>query len=161
MAVKKRFPYRAALVACNGGCRATAECEYGCVACGICVGACRFDAVEINSIGVAEVDEDKCIACGVCVRECPRGVIHIHDCANPVVVKCSNHDLGKNARKYCSVSCIGCGLCAKACPAGAIEVQNNLAVIDESTCLSCGQCAVKCPRGALRDLRGILTAKNA
>ena len=29
MAIKKRFPYKAAFVACNGGCRATADCQYG------------------------------------------------------------------------------------------------------------------------------------
>ncbi len=62
----------------------------------------------------------KCIACGACVRECPRELIRIHECANPIVVKCSNKDLGKNARKYCEVSCIGCGICEKVCPAGAI-----------------------------------------
>lgn len=157
MAVKKRFPYKAALVACNGGCRATAECIYGCVGCGLCVGACKFDAIEINELGVAEVNEAKCIACGVCARECPRELIHIHDCANPIVVKCANRDPGKNARKYCEVSCIGCGLCEKACPAGAIRVEENLSRIDESLCLSCGQCAVKCPRGTIRDLRKILT----
>lgn len=157
MAVKKRFPYKAALVACNGGCRATADCEYGCVACGLCVGVCKFDAIEINSFGVAQVNEGKCIACGACVRECPRELIHIHECANPIVVKCSNKDLRKNARKYCEVSCIGCGLCEKACPAGAITVTENLSHIEESICLSCGQCAVKCPRGAIVDLRGILT----
>lgn len=160
MAIKKRFPYRAALVACQGGCRAAADCQYGCVACGICVGVCKFDAIEINTLGVAEVNEDKCIACGACVRECPRGVIRIHEVANPIAVKCANRDLGKNARKYCDVSCIGCGICEKTCPAGAITVKENLAVIDESLCLSCGQCAVKCPRGVLRDLRGVLTEKN-
>ena len=127
MAVKKRFPYKAALVACNGGCRATADCEYGCVACGLCVGVCKFDAIEINDLGVAQVNEDKCIACGACVR------------------------------KYCEVSCIGCGLCEKACPAGAITVRENLSHIEESICLSCGQCAVKCPQHAIVDLRGILT----
>ena len=47
MAVKKRFPYRAALVACNGGCRATAECQYGCVGCELCVAACKFDAIHL------------------------------------------------------------------------------------------------------------------
>lgn len=103
------------------------------------------------------MNEGKCIACGACVRECPRELIHIHECANPIVVKCSNKDLGKNARKYCEVSCIGCGLCEKACPAGAITVTENLSHIEESICLSCGQCAVKCPRGAIVDLRGILT----
>ena len=56
MAIKKRFPYKAALVACNGGCRATAACEYGCVACGLCVGVCKFDAIEINDLGVAQVN---------------------------------------------------------------------------------------------------------
>lgn len=161
MAIRKRFPYRAALVACQGGCRATADCQYGCVGCGICVGVCPFDAIEINGLGVAEVREDRCVACGRCVKECPRELIHIHEAANPIVVKCANRDPGKQARKYCAVSCIGCGICEKACPAGAIAVRENLAAIDESLCLSCGQCAVKCPRGALRDLRGILTEKNA
>ena len=140
MAVKKRFPYQAAFVACNGGCRATADCQYGCVGCELCVNVCRFEAIALNDYGVAEVNEDKC--------------------ANPVVVKCSNKDPGKDARKMCEVSCIGCGICQKLCPAGAITVTDNLSYIDESVCLSCGQCAVKCPRHAIYDLRGILTEKR-
>ena len=77
MAVKKRFPYQAAFVACNGGCRATADCQYGCVGCELCVNVCRFEAIALNDYGVAEVNEDKCIACGKCVRECPRELIRI------------------------------------------------------------------------------------
>lgn len=163
MAVRKRFPYRAAIVACNGGCRANIKedpaCVYGCVACGRCVEICPMGAIEINELGVAEVREDSCIACGKCVRECPREVIHLHDCANCIAVKCSNADKGADARKVCQVSCIGCGICEKLCTAGAIKVVNNCAVIDEQRCLSCGMCAVKCPRHAIVDLRGILTAK--
>ena len=68
MAIKKRFPYKAAFVACNGGCRATADCQYGCVGCELCVNACKFEAIALNDYGVAEVNEDKCIACGKCVR---------------------------------------------------------------------------------------------
>lgn len=160
MAVKKRFPYKAAFVACNGGCRATAECQYGCVGCELCVNVCKFEAIALNEYGVAEVGEDKCIACGKCVRECPRELICIHECTNPVAVKCSNKDPGKDARRMCQVSCIGCGICQKVCPAGAITVTDNLSHIDESVCLSCGQCAVKCPRHAIYDLRGILTEKR-
>ena len=104
MAVKKRFPYQAAFVACNGGCRAAADCQYGCVGCELCVNVCRFEAIALNDYGVAEVNEDKCIACGKCVRECPRELIRIHEYANPVVVKCSNKDPGKDARKMCEVS---------------------------------------------------------
>lgn len=115
MAVKKRFPYKAAFVACNGGCRATAECQYGCVGCELCVNVCKFEAIALNEYGVAEVDEDKCIACGKCVRECPRELIRIHECANPIAVKCSNKDPGKDARRMCQVSCIGCGICQKVC----------------------------------------------
>ena len=33
MAIKKKFPYKAAFVACNGGCRAK-DCRYGCIGCG-------------------------------------------------------------------------------------------------------------------------------
>ena len=80
MAVKKRFPYRAALVACNGGCRAVKGekgCTDGCIGCGDCVQACKFGAIFLNEYGVAEVDEEKCIACGKCAKVCPADVIDI------------------------------------------------------------------------------------
>lgn len=163
MAIKKKFPYKAAVVACNGGCRANKyvpeRCTYGCIACEQCVIACKFGAIYINDIGVAEVDEEKCIACGACAKACPQNLIHIHECANYIVVKCSNQDKGKDARAVCQVSCIGCGMCEKVCTASAIKVVNNVAVIDDSKCLSCGMCAVNCPRGAIIDTRGVLTNK--
>lgn len=99
------------------------------------------------------------MACGRCVKFCPQNLISIHECANTIVVKCSNRDSGKEARAVCEVSCIGCGMCEKVCTAGAIHVVNHVAVIEEQKCLSCGMCAVKCPRGAIRDMRGILTGK--
>ena len=142
MAIKKRFPYKAAFVACNGGCRATADCQYGCVGCELCVNACKFEAIALNDYGVAEVNEDKCIACGKCVRECPRELIRIHECANPVVVKCSNQDPGKDARKMCEVSCIGCGICEKYCPAGAIKGKHMRTV--PTKCISCMRCVSMC-----------------
>lgn len=158
VAVKKKFPYRAALVACDGGCRAT-DCAYGCIGCGACVAACKFSAIAIRADGVAEVDEAQCIGCGACARACPRQLIHVHMCANYIVVKCSNRDKGAAARKQCAVSCIGCGICEKTCTASAIHVRENCAVIDEAYCLSCGMCATKCPRKVIRDLRGICAAR--
>ena len=92
MAAKKRFPYRSALVACNGGCRAVQGeegCTDGCIGCGACVSVCKFGAISLNEYGVAEVDEDKCLACGKCIKVCPQEIIHIHECANYIVVKCS------------------------------------------------------------------------
>lgn len=154
----RKFPYKAAYVACNSDCSVDLSnpCIYGCVGCGQCVEACRFDAIRINSNGIAAVDENKCTACGKCAAVCPRGVIHIHETANSIVVTCSNHDKGAKAGKQCSASCIGCGICEKNCSAGAVKVLDNLAVITDELCLSCGMCAVKCPRGAIGDLRGIL-----
>ena len=71
MAVKKKFPYRAAVVACNGGCRSAegeAGCADGCIGCKACIDKCKFGAISINEYGVAEVDEEKCIGCGACRR---------------------------------------------------------------------------------------------
>ena len=51
MAVKKKFPYRSAVVACNGGCRSAegeAGCADGCIGCGACVNKCKFGAISIN-----------------------------------------------------------------------------------------------------------------
>lgn len=160
MAVKKRFPYKAAFVACNGDCNAVHEekCTYGCIGCGTCESVCKFGAIHLDpKTGVAKVSEDACIACGMCVRSCPQGIIWIHECANFIVVACSNRDKGAEARKQCDVSCIGCGLCERTCTAKAVKVTDNCAMIDERYCLSCGICAVKCPRHAIRDIRGILT----
>ena len=106
---------------------------------------------------MAEVDEDKCLACGKCMKVCPQEIIHIHECANYIVVKCSNKSKGAEAKKQCEVSCIGCGICEKTCTAGAVRIMDNHAVIREDICLSCGMCSVKCPRHAIYDLRGIFT----
>lgn len=159
MAIKKKFPYRLAVVACKGECPAKANllCKYGCVGCGNCIAVCKFDAITLNENGIARVDEEKCIACGMCQRVCPRQIIHIRECANYIVVKCSNKDRGKEARKVCPSSCIGCGICERTCTAEAIRVIDNCAVIEDAACLSCGMCAVKCPRHVLADKRGILT----
>ena len=35
-----------AVVACSGGCRATADCRYGCVGCGVCEQLCPVGAFE-------------------------------------------------------------------------------------------------------------------
>ena len=101
MAVKKRFPYRAALVACNGGCRTAKDgqgCADGCIGCGACIQACKLGAIFLNEYGAAEVDEEKCIACGKCAKVCPQEIIHIHECANYIVVKCSNKSKGAAQR---------------------------------------------------------------
>ncbi|MGI6108568.1 MAG: 4Fe-4S binding protein [Eubacteriaceae bacterium] len=155
--IKKKFPYKAALVACSG-CRDNQgdPCSFGCIGCGACVDKCKFGAISIGESGAAEVDEEKCIACGACVRVCPQNIIHVHECANHIIVKCSNHDKGAAARKECGVSCIGCGICAKNCPTDAIQVEDNCAVIDEQYCLSCGMCLTKCPRHVIHDTQGVL-----
>ena len=171
MAIKRKFPARTATVHCSGGCRAKRDesggllCAYGCVACGACVEACRFGAVQINDLGCAEVDEEKCIGCGACARKCPRGLIDLRRTEDRIAVLCSNRDKGFNpatktgARTVCDVSCIGCGLCVKKGPADAIHVVEFRAVIDYDRCLSCGACGDVCPRHAIRDRFGIITEK--
>lgn len=40
-----------------------------CVACGLCVDQCQFDALELED--VVRVIEMRCVGCGVCVIACP------------------------------------------------------------------------------------------
>lgn len=151
----KKFPYRAAYVACNGD--GSGKCTFGCISCGQCVQACKLGAISLHEGHAAIIDREKCRACGLCAKICPQGIIHIHEDANKIIVVCSNTDPGQKARMVCDVSCLGCGICEKTCTASAIVVQDDLARISEEICLSCGMCAVKCPRHAIRDIRGILT----
>lgn len=151
----KRFPYRAAYVACRGD--GSGKCRFGCIGCKKCADVCPSDAVIIMNGHAALIDRKKCRACGLCAESCPQGIIHLHDDGNRIIVACSNCDPGAAVKKVCEAGCIGCGLCEKSCTASAITVGHFLARICENKCLSCGICAVKCPQNALRDLRGILT----
>ena len=50
-----------------------------CVACGVCLKACRKDALSIYKGCFAQVAEDKCVGCGLCAVGCPAGCITIKE----------------------------------------------------------------------------------
>ena len=141
-------------------------CSFGCLGCGDCVAACKFDAISMDpATGLPVVDEEKCTACGACAKACPKGVIELRNKGRRnmrVFVSCINKDKGGVARKACKAACIGCGKCAKVCPFGAITVENNLAYIDFNKCKLCKKCVAECPTGAIHAVNfPIIPAKPA
>ncbi len=44
-----------------------------CIACGLCVEKCDFNAIEID--GAAVIDPEKCVGCAGCIAVCPEGAI--------------------------------------------------------------------------------------
>ena len=42
-----------------------------CVACGVCLNACRKEAISVYRGCYAQVDADKCVGCGLCAKACP------------------------------------------------------------------------------------------
>ncbi len=46
-----------------------------CVACGTCLKACMFNAIEIKKGIKAIVNTENCVACGKCKMVCPANVI--------------------------------------------------------------------------------------
>lgn len=138
----------------NMVCGGETGCFYGCLGCGDCVDACRFDAIRMNpETGLPEVDQDKCTACGACASACPRHIIELRNKNKKdrrVYVCCVNKDKGPVAKKACAVACIGCGKCVKACQFEAITLENNLAYIDFEKCRLCKKCVEECPQHTIK-----------
>ena len=139
-----------AMNACGAG---ETACGFGCLGCGDCVNACKFDAIHMNEeTGLPEVDEDKCTSCGACVSACPRHIIELRKKGpknRRVYVRCVNKDKGAVALKACKAACIGCGKCAKECQFDAITIVNNLSYIDFNKCRLCRKCEAVCPTNAI------------
>ena len=131
-------------------------CQYGCLGCGDCVEACKFDAMYMDPVTQLPVIIDyKCVACGACVKACPRNIIELrkrNKKDRKIFVSCGNKDKGGPARKACQVACIGCGKCVKVCPYEAITMDNNLAFIDSFKCKLCRKCVTECPTGAILEI---------
>jgi electron transport complex protein RnfB len=49
--------------------------EGACVACGLCVESCPFDALSVDD--TAQVEEVRCVGCGVCTLACPEGALSL------------------------------------------------------------------------------------
>ena len=50
-----------------------------CVACGVCMKACRKGAISIYKGCYATVEEAVCVGCGQCAKACPAGCIAIRE----------------------------------------------------------------------------------
>lgn len=50
--------------------------ESKCLRCGLCVGICPFNALELKD-GKIIIDHDKCTLCGLCVKGCPVAALQI------------------------------------------------------------------------------------
>jgi ferredoxin len=46
----------------------------GCIGCGKCVKACKFEAVKVED-NLARIDPALCRNCGLCIKACPLGAI--------------------------------------------------------------------------------------
>lgn len=72
-----------------------------------CVGACKFDALNVDSeTGAIVVNEDNCTACRMCIEECPYAVPSIHQDNNIIMI--------------CDL-CGGDPKCVEICPENAIQ----------------------------------------
>ena len=126
------------LVACHSkdkGADTKKNCQVGCIACGICVKVCPFDAPSIKD-NLSKIDIEKCVVCGLCVTKCP--------------TKAIADLIPKRTKAFIMDNCIGCQICAKVCPVNAASSEmKKKHTIDQTKCIGCGICTSKCPVQAI------------
>jgi Na+-translocating ferredoxin:NAD+ oxidoreductase RNF subunit RnfB len=111
------------------------NCDVGCIACGICVKVCPFDAPLVQN-NFSRIDIDKCKVCGLCVTKCPTKAISDYIPSRPKAFVLDN--------------CIGCQICTKVCPVDAPHgEQKKKHEISKDKCIGCGICTAKCPVQAI------------
>ncbi len=129
---------RAVLVTCHSkdkGADTKKNCQVGCIACGICVKVCPFDAPSLEN-NLSRINLDKCRACGLCVPKCP--------------TKAIVDFIPTRSMAFVMDNCIGCQICTKVCPVNAASGElKKKHVIDWAKCIGCGICTAKCPVQAI------------
>ncbi len=111
------------------------NCEIGCIACGICVKVCPFDAPSVQN-NLSKIDINKCKVCGLCTTKCPTKAITDFIPQRPKALIMDN--------------CIGCQICTKVCPVDApAGEQKKKHEINRAHCIGCGICTAKCPVQAI------------
>ncbi len=130
---------KAVVVTCHSrdrGAETRKNCQVGCIACGVCVKICPFDAAKVED-SLSRIDMDKCRVCGLCVKKCPTKAIVDY--------------IPERSRAYVlRDKCIGCNMCMKVCPVNAAEGElKKLHTIDQGKCIGCGICTARCPKQAI------------
>ena len=76
--------FKFGVTGCRANCLKTEENDFGvkggmevkidnekCKKCGVCVKACRWNAIQLDKATGITFDESKCVKCGRCVKACP------------------------------------------------------------------------------------------